>query len=379
MIIATRFRDLPDDQMKEIDDYVNSGRPVIGLRTATHAFNVKGAKPTPATPGTARSGLGGRLRPTGSRRDLDQTTTASHGKQSTRGIIAPGAADHPILRGIKSGDDLGPDRRLRRPPPAAGRQQPLVLGEVVADMTPTGHRSKASKNDPMMPVAWVKTYTGSSGKPARVFTTTMGAATDLENAGVRRLLVNAAYWATGLEDQIKPEADVDLVGAYKPRPFGFGGAASGGPARVPAGLSAARGAYNSRSLPVTRAICPDQQRGASWTQRSAARTRPPTRGSTSSPASSTHIDDGAIAAVTQVYRETLPPGGAVLDLMSSWVSHLPPEVDVRPGRRPGDERRGAGRQPAAGSFVVHDLNRDPTLPFAAASSMRQRSASRSTI
>ena len=43
----------------------------------------------------------------------------------------------------------------------------------------------------------------------------------------------------------------------------------------------------------------------------------------------THIDDAAIAAVTQIYREVLPPGGAVLDLMSSWVSHLPPEVTYR--------------------------------------------------
>ena len=40
----------------------------------------------------------------------------------------------------------------------------------------------------------------------------------------------------------------------------------------------------------------------------------------------THIDDGAIAAVTQLYRETLPAGGAILDVMSSWISHLPPEM-----------------------------------------------------
>ncbi|HWA99487.1 MAG TPA: hypothetical protein VG713_13385, partial [Pirellulales bacterium] len=45
MIIATRFRDLPDDQMKHIVDYLATGRPVIGMRTATHAFNVKADKP----------------------------------------------------------------------------------------------------------------------------------------------------------------------------------------------------------------------------------------------------------------------------------------------------------------------------------------------
>ncbi len=72
----------------------------------------------------------------------------------------------------------------------------------------------------MMPVAWVKTFTGKSGKPARVFTTTMGAATDLESAGIRRMLVNAVYWAVGLEDKIPAESDVSLVGEFHPHTFG---------------------------------------------------------------------------------------------------------------------------------------------------------------
>ena len=78
----------------------------------------------------------------------------------------------------------------------------------------------------------------------------------------------------------------------------------------------------------------------------------------------THIDDGAIAAVTQVYREFLPAGGAILDLMSSWVSHLPPEVDY--GRVVGLGMNAAelAANPRLESHVVHDLNRDPTLPFA---------------
>ncbi|HEV3257637.1 MAG TPA: hypothetical protein VG013_12195, partial [Gemmataceae bacterium] len=79
------------------------------------------------------------------------------------------------------------------------------------------------QNDPMMPVAWVKTYTGTSGKTARVFATTMGASQDLQSEGLRRLLVNACYWATGMEAKIPDQADVRLVGEYKPRPFGGGG------------------------------------------------------------------------------------------------------------------------------------------------------------
>jgi hypothetical protein len=71
----------------------------------------------------------------------------------------------------------------------------------------------------MMPVAWTCGYTGSQGRKARVFTSTMGSADDLENEALRRLLVNAAYWAVGLENKIPPKADVDLVGEYHPHPF----------------------------------------------------------------------------------------------------------------------------------------------------------------
>jgi hypothetical protein len=72
-----------------------------------------------------------------------------------------------------------------------------------------------------MPVAWTRHSTGQAGKSARVFATTMGAATDLESEGVRRMLVNACYWAVGLEDKIPARSDVDLVGKYHPHPFGF--------------------------------------------------------------------------------------------------------------------------------------------------------------
>ena len=101
-----------------------------------------------------------------------------------------------------------------------GDSQPLVLGEVVEDMTATGKAISGDKNDPMMPIAWTKTFTGEGGKAARVFTTTMGAATDLESVGVRRLLVNATYWAVGLESAIPAESNVEIVGEFKPHPFG---------------------------------------------------------------------------------------------------------------------------------------------------------------
>jgi type 1 glutamine amidotransferase len=226
MIIAARFRDLPEEQMKEIDDYVQSGRPIIGMRTATHAFNFKNGKRKYARysfnskewdGGFGRQVLG----------DTWFNHHGNHGHESTRGIIAPGETGHPIMRGIKDGDIWGPTDVYGVHLPLPGDSKPLVLGQVVADMTPTGKPVEGKKNDPMMPVGWVKTFTGESGKPARVFTTTMGAATDLESEGVRRMLVNAVYWALGLDDKITAESDVSLVGEYKPRPFGFNGAAKG--------------------------------------------------------------------------------------------------------------------------------------------------------
>lgn len=78
----------------------------------------------------------------------------------------------------------------------------------------------------------------------------------------------------------------------------------------------------------------------------------------------THIDDAAIAALTGLYRSILPPGGVLLDLMSSWVSHLPPEVAYAHVTGLGMNAAELARNSRLSSWVVHDLNRDPELPFA---------------
>ena len=77
----------------------------------------------------------------------------------------------------------------------------------------------------------------------------------------------------------------------------------------------------------------------------------------------THIDDRAIAAVTQLYREFFPPGGEILDLMSSWVSHLPPEVEYRRVIGIGMNEAELRRNERLDSYVLHNLNTDPRLPF----------------
>jgi SAM-dependent methyltransferase len=77
----------------------------------------------------------------------------------------------------------------------------------------------------------------------------------------------------------------------------------------------------------------------------------------------THIDERAIAAVTQLYREHFPPNGAILDLMSSWVSHLPPEVTYGRVVGLGMNEVELNRNPRLDAHVVQDLNANATLPF----------------
>ena len=232
MVIATRFRNLPDEQMKKIDDYLRSGRPVIGMRTATHAFNLDKESPYAHYSYNYRGEKKDWTQGFG-RLVLGETWISHHGHhkfESTRGLIAPGAAEHPILRGVKDGDIWGPTDVYGVRLPLPGDSQPLVLGQVLAGMEPDsppvegvqkGSKDKVAKNDPMMPVAWVKTYSVDGGPAGRVFTTTMGSSIDLASAGVRRLLVNACYWAVGLEDGITVESEVGIVGDFKPTMFGF--------------------------------------------------------------------------------------------------------------------------------------------------------------
>jgi SAM-dependent methyltransferase len=81
----------------------------------------------------------------------------------------------------------------------------------------------------------------------------------------------------------------------------------------------------------------------------------------------THIDDATIAALTQLYREVLPPVGGILDLMSSWVSHLPPEIPYGRVAGLGLNRVELEHNPRLTDLVVHDLNAEPELPYADAS------------
>jgi len=219
MVIATRFRALPDQQMKHIDDFVNSGKPMLGLRTATHAFSY----PKGATGPFAKYDWQSTEWPGGfGRQVLGETWVSHHGRhgvESTRGVINPESQNHPILRGV---EDIWGPTDVYTVIHLTGEARILVHGEVLEGMKPTDKPISGPKNSPMMPLAWTRPFTGSRGRTSRVVCTTMGAAVDIQNEGLRRLLVNACYWGLGLEDRIPPRSNVDLVGAYSPLNFGFG-------------------------------------------------------------------------------------------------------------------------------------------------------------
>lgn len=220
MIIGTRFRHPSEAAMKYVDEYIQKGKPIIGLRTATHAFQgVKGNfahynnsnANDPWKGGFGRAVLGEKW----------ISHHGQHGSQSTRGIVADGAEDHPILKGVKPNEIWGPTDVYGVRLPLPGDSKALVLGAVLEGMNPDDAPIKGAKNDPMMPVIWTKTYESSAGKVGRVMATTMGASQDFVEPGLRRVVVNSVYWALGMEDKIKPDLNIDVVGEFNPSPFGF--------------------------------------------------------------------------------------------------------------------------------------------------------------
>lgn len=214
-----RFRELPDAQMKLLVDYLQAGKPVIGLRTSTHAFSYEKNKQSPYAKYDWRSkewpgGFGQQV--------LGETWVnhhGDHGKESTRGVVNDECKDAPLLRGVTDvwcpSDVYG----VTHLPKDA---RVLMWGQVLSGMKPGDAPIAGSKNAPMMPLVWTRSHAWPNGNVSKVFTTTMGAAVDLENEGLRRLLVNACYWAVGLEGKTPEKADVSYVGEYKPGWFGFG-------------------------------------------------------------------------------------------------------------------------------------------------------------
>jgi hypothetical protein len=235
-IIFTRFRGLPNDQMQQFDDYLKSGRPVLGLRTATHAFMFGEENPW-AHYGNGYAGEQKAWQGGFGRLVLGEKWITHHGAhkhESTRGVVAAGAAGHPITRGIRAGDIWGPTDVYGVRLPLPEDSQPIIAGEVMTrkgnfdandsfyGLRPDdGPPVEGEKNDPLMPIVWTKTYQLPDGQPGRALTSTIGASVDLVAEGTRRVLVNGVYWCLGMEEQIPEQGtEVALVGTYEPTKYG---------------------------------------------------------------------------------------------------------------------------------------------------------------
>ena len=224
IVMLLRFRAWPDEDMARFDKRLRAGVPIVALRTSTHAFNglAKGG-PWETWNYNNQGGFGKRV--------LGETWLTHWGRhkvEATRGVIEPSQRQNPLLNGITG--IFGDTDVYEAYPPADATVlvRGLVLAGLTTDSAPADYRKvrvsdkqEQGVNDPPMPVAWTRINKNEGGTTNRILTTTMGSATDLENEGLRRLVVNGVYWGLGLP--VPASADVSYVDEYVPSFYGFDG------------------------------------------------------------------------------------------------------------------------------------------------------------
>ena len=210
VIFFARLLTLPMSERELIVKYVDSGKPFLALRTANHGFHA--SLPYKINGKQVRWGedvLGGSF-------------MGHHGRwqaDSTRGTIVPEQKDHPILIGVS---DIWGNSDVYRTY-KEGTSLPAGCTALVWGQPLMGRKPDDAPNPKLepLPVAWFKHWQTSEGKSARVFQSTMGSGTDLENPGLRRLIINATYWGMSMESAIAVTRSVNIVGDYKPLASGF--------------------------------------------------------------------------------------------------------------------------------------------------------------
>lgn len=218
LVLFTRFRELPDSDTKHIADFINAGKPVIGFRNATHPFRYPADSTSAYVDWSFRStkwpgGFGQQI--------LGDTWVSHHGKflkEATLAKVNLKHANHPVLRGVSpelfARTDVNGVNKL------TAKDTILYHGYVLPGLNREDAPVTDGRNDRPMPWAWFHNYTAPSGKTGRSFCLTAGASVDWLEEDLRRLVVNAVYSLTGLEDQIPPRNNVDFVGPYEPSAFG---------------------------------------------------------------------------------------------------------------------------------------------------------------
>jgi putative heme-binding domain-containing protein len=207
MLIGTRFRTPNAESAEHITAFMNSGKPIIGIRTSTHAFRGQGD-----FGGIAFGDFGTKI--------LGETWVNHHGRhkvQGARSEVSEGKEDHPILNGVEEifcpSDVYGVIH-------LTNADEILLRAAVTESLDPESPRVDGEQNDPTQPFAWLHTYEAPDGSCTGLsFCTTGGASVDFVDADLRRLIVNAAYHLTG--QQVPDQADVEFVDPFYPSFYGF--------------------------------------------------------------------------------------------------------------------------------------------------------------
>jgi hypothetical protein len=217
-ILFIRFRELEDEQMAHFHQYLLDGKPIIGLRTSTHAFHYQKNPSSPYAKYDWRNNTKGWEGGFG-QKILGETWIAHHGDHGTEGsrvILAEQfkKKPHPILNGV---EDIWVPTDVYEIKNLGKDADVLLYGQPTLGMTPTSalHPQKSD-----MPIAWTKPYQLEGGKKGRSFTTTMGASVDFVNEDLRRLIVNAVFWSLDIQAPSQ-NLDVNFIDPFHPTPFGF--------------------------------------------------------------------------------------------------------------------------------------------------------------
>lgn len=206
MIIGTRFRKPSAEDAEYVTDFLNAGKPVIGIRTSTHAFNGDG-------------NFGGIKYGEFGRKILGEQWVSHHGKhkkEGCRGVLVEGKQNHPILHSVS---DVFAPSDVYGVIHLTDADEVLMLGAVTETLAPNSKVVEGEKNDPMQPLAWLHPYVAPNGKTGTSFCTTAGASVDFLSEDLRRMVVNAAYHLTGRD--VPAEANVDFVDPFYPSFYGF--------------------------------------------------------------------------------------------------------------------------------------------------------------
>jgi type 1 glutamine amidotransferase/lysophospholipase L1-like esterase len=213
LVLFTRFRQLPEEQLAHLRAYLERGGPLVGFRTSTHAFAYPDGDP--------RAAEWNELWP---KRVFGQGWITHHGhfddgaRPLTAVALVPGAERHPILRGVQPFEAYSWLYHVQ----GGGDRLPEYTGELLfGTALRSSHAHEPERYPPTQPVAWTRNFSGPGGL-ARVFFTTLGHPYDFLSPDMRRLAVQGILWALGEDHRIPEQGAAVESPDYQPSNSGFG-------------------------------------------------------------------------------------------------------------------------------------------------------------